>query len=88
MKKEHVKLTEENASEFVGKWCLYRLENSYHYARVFISAVKDGLVEYRSETDYTIRMFADIEYFASRPLIVSPFERVTEQQCGADGSSK
>lgn len=88
MKKECVKLTEENASEFVGKWCLYHMQHAQHYMRVFVSSVKDGIVEYRTEDGCFDRKFADIEYFESRPLIVSPFERLTEQQCGADGSSK
>lgn len=77
-----MKLNGENASKFIGKWCLWDKNHIGQYDKLFINDVKSNLVEY--SYDKKSWQYADLSLFDHGDLIVSPFKEIKTN----DGASQ
>lgn len=69
-------ITRENASKFIGKWCLWDRYHTGQYDKLFINDVKNDFVEY--SYDKKSWQYADLSLFDQGDLVVSPFKEIKE----------
>lgn len=58
---------------YVGHWCLWRKTYEHSYTKIFVHAIKDGIVKYSSENGNTI--YVDCREFDNCIFFVSPFDQ-------------